>query len=454
MTNQTGDRAGKSATKELNSLEDAILYGIKLHQNNQLEGAESLYLKILEMVPDQPDVLHYLGMIRYQQGRPVEAIRLILQAIERAPNFPDFYNNTGNIFISIDNVEAANASYLRAIDLAPERADLHNNLGVALQIQGDDERAEAAFRRAIELDTENFRAYNNLGRLYVARGDSKAATRYYCTSITLNPRQSQAHELLGIAYRTLGQIEKATEVFRSWLEDQPDNPVARHYYLACSGENVPDRASDGYIEQTFDAFAASFEDQLKVRLSYKAPELTAAKLLKYLPPPDKKFDILDAGCGTGLCGPLVAAYAARLVGVDLSNGMLQKAQGKECYDQLIKAELIAFLDAPEQAGVWDVIISADTLCYFGPLESVSSAAYRALKTGGLFAFSVEDGGGLAAGHAVNPSGRYAHDAEYVRNSLQKAGFEVLCIDPAILRTEAGHPVCGLLVVGQAKVAGE
>ena len=30
----------------------------------------------------------------------------------------------------------------------------------------------------------------------------------------------------------------------------------------------------------------------------------------------KQLDVLDAGCGTGLCGPLLAPYARRLVGVD------------------------------------------------------------------------------------------------------------------------------------------
>ena len=44
--------------------------------------------------------------------------------------------------------------------------------------------------------------------------------------------------------------------------------------------------------------------------------------------------ILDAGCGTGLCGPLVAPHAQRLTGVDLSAGMLAQASEKGVYDEL------------------------------------------------------------------------------------------------------------------------
>ncbi len=228
---------------------------------------------------------------------------------------------------------------------------------------------------------------------------------------------------------------------------------------------MPERARDDYIVETFDRFADSFEEQLQVRLAYKAPELVTDALRPYLPAPEKQLHILDAGCGTGLCGPLVAPYAARLVGVDLSVGMLQKAEGKGCYDRLYRIELTEFLRQPAEAGAWielteflrqpaeagawDVILSADTLCYFGPLEAVAAAAHAALRPGGLFAFSVEDAGEEAPdGHVLNPHGRYAHSAPYVRRSLEAAGFKVLGIDPAVLRTEGGKPVNGLIVVAQ------
>jgi predicted TPR repeat methyltransferase len=55
------------------------------------------------------------------------------------------------------------------------------------------------------------------------------------------------------------------------------------------------------------------------------------------------LDVLDAGCGTGLCGAIVAPYARRLVGVDLSEGMLVHATSKNVYDSLIKAELTEYL---------------------------------------------------------------------------------------------------------------
>ena len=71
--------------------------------------------------------------------------------------------------------------------------------------------------------------------------------------------------------------------------------------------------------------------------------------------------MLDAGCGTGLCGPLVAPYARRLTGVDLSAGMLAQAKEKNVYDELFKVELTEYLRDHTEA--FDLIVSADTLVY-------------------------------------------------------------------------------------------
>ena len=116
----------------------------------------------------------------------------------------------------------------------------------------------------------------------------------------------------------------------------------------------------------------------------------------------KSLDVLDAGCGTGLCGPLIAPYARRLVGVDLSARMLAQARARNVYDELFKGELTAYLR--DSAGAFDVIVSADTLVYFGPLEDVVAAAADALRPGGRLIFTVEEliGAGSDAGYAHQP----------------------------------------------------
>jgi predicted TPR repeat methyltransferase len=156
-----------------------------------------------------------------------------------------------------------------------------------------------------------------------------------------------------------------------------------------------------------------------------------------------RLDVLDAGCGTGLCGALVAPFARRLAGVDLSEGMLKQAAEKNIYHALINAELAAYLR--DHCEAFDLIVSADTLVYFGDLTEVIAAAARALRPNGLFVFTLEHavGEGVTA-YRLERHGRYSHGKDAVERLLAIAGLQPI-IAQAELRMEAGVPVAGLVV---------
>ena len=131
-------------------------------------------------------------------------------------------------------------------------------------------------------------------------------------------------------------------------------------------------------------------------------------------------------------------------GVDLSAGMLTRAKGTDSYDELVQAALTEYLN--DQNGAFDLILSADTLCYFGDLGTVLAGAAQTLKAGGVLAFTLEDSGDAAGNWQLNPHGRYAHGQGYATRMLEDAGFEVTQIDSVTLRKEGGEPVYGHLVV--------
>jgi predicted TPR repeat methyltransferase len=432
------------------TFDDALKLAMQMHRNEQLEGAVDLYGRLLDAVPGHPDVLHLLGMARHQMGQSDEGVALILQAIEVQPDFAGYVNNLGNIRMSRGELDEALSAYQRAVELDPRNADLHNNLGALYKARGRFDDAHAAYTRAMDLDARHINALNNMGLLYADRGDRSRAIAYYVKALELLPGDASARRLLGTTYYAMGRIADAGEVYRQWLEHEPDHPTARHMYAACTGEGVPARAADDYVEQAFDHFAASFESVLNERLNYQAPQLCADTLVRHLPPPARQFVMLDAGCGTGLCGPLMAPWAKVLAGVDLSRGMLDRAQTKGVYQDLYKAELTEFLTlSPDQ---WEVVVSADTLCYFGDLCEVVSAAARSLKPGGLLVFTVEAlPDDAPAPHGIQPHGRYAHRADHITEALSRAELAQLERAPVILREEGGKPVQGWLVAARRLV---
>ena len=125
--------------------------------------------------------------------------------------------------------------------------------------------------------------------------------------------------------------------------------------------------------------------------------------------------------------------------------MLGKARERGAYDELVRAELTAYLEANRQR--FDTLLSADTLCYFGPLDEFARAAFAALTPGGVLVFTVErEEGGEP--YRLQPSGRYSHSRVAVEASLTRAGFTVVAIADDTLRQEAGEPVHGLVVTAQ------
>jgi predicted TPR repeat methyltransferase len=437
-----------SSTREL-TLEEAVSVAILLQKNQQFVEAHEVYRRVLEAAPDHPRALHFAGVLAHQQGRNEEALTLIERSVALVPDQADWYSNLGIVFQMTDRLDRAICAYRRAIAIDPSHANAHSNLGVLLRATGQPVEAEAAYRTAIRLDPEHIDAYTNLGILLSGLKRTEEAAACYCKVITLRPKHPEARKLLALAHCTLGEVGDATRILEGWLEEEPGNPIARHMLAACTGKDVPERASNAFVETTFDSFAASFEAKLAT-LSYRAPALVAAMLEDCGLQPSRHLDVLDAGCGTGLCGALVAPFARRLLGVDLSEGMLAHAKEKSVYHELIKAELSEYLRSNSEA--FDLIVSADTLVYFGNLKSVVAAFAEALRPNGLLVFTLEHavGDSVDAGFHLELHGRYSHTRPYVEQLLTTSGLQSKIIQ-AELRMEAGAPVQGLVIAATKPV---
>jgi predicted TPR repeat methyltransferase len=441
--------------KQRISLDEAMRMAIAFHQDGQPKVAAQHYDAILQVMPDHPDALHYLGVARFQMGQRDDAIRLIGRALEIVPGYVDARNNLGNMQKESGHFAAAEQSYRHVIAARPDFALAHNNLGVVLKELGRLDDATAAYRQAVALAPEFVQGWINLGNVLKKVESYDEALTAYRTAILLQPDSVEAMRGLARSLVAFHREAEALQVYQQWQKLEPDNPYVAHHIAACSGAAAPQRASDAYVQQVFDRFAGSFDDVL-AKLEYRAPALCGdlvERLLGAPPPqpqlPQQGLRVLDAGCGTGLCGPILRPYARRLEGVDLSAGMLTKAAVRGDYDALDEAELTAWLAA--RPATWDLIVSADTLCYFGALDQVLDAAAGALDTGGHLVFTVEQ---TPAAHDTQPArapgfllhghGRYSHTEAYVRAMLDAAGLEVLRLDPVDLRKEAGVAVRGLL----------
>lgn len=96
----------------------------------------------------------------------------------------------------------------------------------------------------------------------------------------------------------------------------------------------------------YDEWAGDYETDLVDQFGYVSPRTAANALAELLD--DPSTTIADYGCGTGLVGTELQRHGfTQLHGIDYSAGMLEVARTKNCYRQLIQADLTQPLSIPD-----------------------------------------------------------------------------------------------------------
>jgi predicted TPR repeat methyltransferase len=250
-----------------------------------------------------------------------------------------------------------------------------------------------------------------------------------------------------------GRKEAAAAALEKVIALDPTDIFGAGLKLAVLGAaDMPAAPPTPYVERLFDDYADRFDTALVQKLDYTVPQ-TLARLVRGHAGGMAPFGLVsDIGCGTGLFGVEFRAEAERLEGFDLSAGMLAKAAEKGVYDHLAQADLSLpaetsglFAEGPEARA--DLVSAADVLMYLGDLAAIFPSAARLARPGGLFAFSVEDGGECDA-PVLRPSLRYAHPQAFIRRRLAENGFDLVAMEKSVIRRDAGQPVHGLLFLAR------
>jgi predicted TPR repeat methyltransferase len=350
------------------------------------------------------------GYACLEAGRFDEANCLLGRALSLAPTDPRIHYRLGLLYFDTGRPGEALNALDASLALQPNNARAHNNRGSALQQVGRFAEAEQAFKRALELDLDLAPAYANLGKLL--------------------EQQGKPQEAVAIYERAIGR--------------GLDAAVFGHNLAAASGQ-LAQRAPDPWVRATFDNFAPTFDTHLRA-LEYDAPHRLATMLRARCM---GRLDILDLGCGTGLCGLSFAEQKGHLIGIDLSEKMLARAHARGLYDELHLGEAHAWIRGCAAAS-FDLVIAADVLVYVGAIEELFRGVVQVLRPRGWFAFSTEER--EDADYTLLPTGRFAHSQTYI-NRLAGTAFAVIDANAVVVRLESGTPVAGRLYLLQKTSTG-
>lgn len=252
-----------------------------------------------------------------------------------------------------------------------------------------------------------------------------------------------------LALEKAGDFEAAAQSYHEVLKIDPDDHGGASVRLASMKMGaVPDKAPQSYIETLFDQHAEVFDQVLVDNLGYDVPSMSA-KILKTLG--KNTFEhVLDLGCGTGLMGVELEDMTDEMIGVDLSENMVEIAYDRDIYDGLYVADVEDYLDNSDEE-LFDLICAGDVFPYLGNVENFIKGISDNLVVDGHTIFSTEtlpDEEFQDTGFTIGGYQRYAHKLDYLADTLKNHGLTILISQDIVVRLEQGKPINGHLILAQ------
>src|SRR5438445_3749867 len=138
--------------------------GYAMQRSGRVDEAAGHFEKALQLTPDDPMSLLYMGVCRFYQGRVPEAIDYAQATIRLQPNAAKAHDLLGMSLAMQNRNEAALDEMRRAVELARDDAEIRNDLGAALARLGRIPEAIDEFHEALRLNPNNAApAHANLG---------------------------------------------------------------------------------------------------------------------------------------------------------------------------------------------------------------------------------------------------------------------------------------------------
>jgi len=426
----------------------------QLYDKEDYKTALKYVEKICKQDSQNSSALIIKGNIFYQQKRLLDSLQCYLQALSI-----DSQNKLA--LINIANTYFELKEYQQSLDYSQRVMELDSSDKNALTIYGNSalelekyDDAKQTFLHLLSLDSFDAWSYNSLSQIYQKTQDYERALSYGWKAVELSNGQESQHINFGYLLYEIGQenipdsIHKYAKI---WLQKYGTNSIVNHMGNAVLNNQKITRAKDEYVRHIFNAFADEFDDVL-ASLNYQAPQIIHDKIVQiYSHQSHVKLTILDAGCGTGLCGGFLKKYAKHfgLYGVDISEKMLQQAQAKKVYNKLVCDDLENYFFSTKKR--FDLIVSADVFTYLGDLEKVISGCYLVLNQNGKIIFTVSANNINNSDYFLHSSGRFLHHKNYIEKLLLKHNFQIAEIEEHILRNEGENQVLGYLVTATKKL---
>ncbi len=267
--------ASKQASATIQANAAKFKTALAMHQQGQLDQAETLYKEILQSQPQHFDALQLLATIAAQRKNSITAVKLFDQALNINPNHASVLNNRGNALRDLNRPEEALDSYNRALKIKPDYVEALNNRGNVLSDLNRPREALASYDGALSIMPDYAEALYNRGNALSDLKRPGEALDSYDRALTIVPYYAEALNSRGNALAELKRPEEALKSYDLALKIKPDFAEALNSRGNALAElKRPEEALDSYNRALAikPDFAEAFSNRGNALSGLKRPE--------------------------------------------------------------------------------------------------------------------------------------------------------------------------------------
>ncbi len=418
--------------------------GLLLLKNNQLEAAQKQFNNVLAIVPHHVDAQFYIGVLQLEANALEKAERAFHNVLLIDSEHVQALTNLGVIALKHEKGQLAIDYFTKALALDNHNVDARNNLAATFIHNDRFENALMHYDVLLQHDPHNIEYLYNTGVAQMALGHLQEAIMHFKTILTLQDQHFATLNNLAAIHLRLGKRVEAIAFLNRAIVANPKDEASQFMLNALTGREKNPHSCSTYVMNLYNHYALYYENHLQGPLGYSLPH-RIGRILHQLDC-NKVKNTIDLGCGTGLCGVVLREVSEHLTGVDMAAKMLAEANHKGIYDELIEAELIAFLQNNTQR--YELAVAADVLPYLGELDTLFAAIHQRLAKEGLFIFTHE----ISTSEAwkLQDSARFSHHPDYIKTLCKQHDFQIVYQEKVVARQQQEKPLYVMLYAIQAR----
>lgn len=226
-----------------------------LHSSNKLNEAEEIYKQLLQMAPEDVNILNLYGLLCLAKGDNDSAISLLSKALilketsyimsnlakaylsngeihnaiklleKAALEKPDddIYYSLAIAYKKIDNTDNAILNYEKALNINPKKYNALYNLSLIYKDLKDYNKAIEFAQRCLIISPMSEEIYALLSSLYESNNDLNNAVKSLEKAVSINPKEYLYYFNLGVLYSKLNKKDESEAYYKKVLEFSPSN---------------------------------------------------------------------------------------------------------------------------------------------------------------------------------------------------------------------------------------